>query len=231
MDLGRWGAILRHYPSHFPARLVLQFRQGMIAFVILAISVISFLVTNWAVEINHILRFYTLSTRFRELGIGSLIAFLPKPSSKSLLLLKLVCECIALLGIGAILFSISFYHKLLPNPSFFTLMPTSGTALLLLFSEIKRNVGGSISVSKRNNLYWPCLLQCLLNSSAFVCVHKNSYRSTGRISNFSNANSNHFRRVLSYMEVNWESLPRQKNALNSIHFISVCWLPIRFSVC
>jgi peptidoglycan/LPS O-acetylase OafA/YrhL len=101
-----------------------RFGKSWIFGSILGLALASFALTF--VEINSIHKFYMLYTRFWELAIGSLVAFLPKLNKNATL---------AYAGLAAILVAIFNFTDKLPEPSYYTLMPTVGTALLIVFAR------------------------------------------------------------------------------------------------
>jgi peptidoglycan/LPS O-acetylase OafA/YrhL len=81
-------------------------------------------------------KFYMLPTRFWELAIGSLLAFvLPREQT------KLIQQIMSLCGLCGILVAITCFDKTLPNPSYFTLVPTVSTAFLIAFCDQETAVG------------------------------------------------------------------------------------------
>jgi hypothetical protein len=67
-----------------------------------------------------------LYTRFWELAIGSLIVFQPKQNKST---------PISYIGIICIFTAIFGYNESMPNPSYFALLPTIGTAVVILFAS------------------------------------------------------------------------------------------------
>jgi peptidoglycan/LPS O-acetylase OafA/YrhL len=100
------------------------FGEKMIISVLYLFTILSFFSTF--LTANTILSYYLLHTRFWELAIGSLAAFLPTQYKS---------EYLSIVGFGMILISIFKFDESFTNPSYFTLVPTVGTALLILFSE------------------------------------------------------------------------------------------------
>jgi peptidoglycan/LPS O-acetylase OafA/YrhL len=75
---------------------------------------------------NSILKYFLLQTRFWELAVGSLIVFLPKQNKS---------EMYTWIGLTFILTAAVTFTEAMPNPSHFTLFPTIGAALVILYSE------------------------------------------------------------------------------------------------
>jgi peptidoglycan/LPS O-acetylase OafA/YrhL len=101
---------------------------------IVTLALASFYLTF--VNTNSIHKFYMLHTRFWELAIGSLIVFMPKQSKSNV---------VSLVGFASILAAILVYNESMPNPSYFTLLPTLGTALVIIYTNIDTILGKVLS--------------------------------------------------------------------------------------
>jgi peptidoglycan/LPS O-acetylase OafA/YrhL len=110
-----------------PLIFILLWRLGRnaVLFVIASLALVSFCLT-FSPHINSVYKFYMLYTRFWELAIGSLIVFLPKQTPSNIF---------AYIGLACIFVSIFGYNENMPNPSFFTLLPTIGSALIIVFGN------------------------------------------------------------------------------------------------
>jgi peptidoglycan/LPS O-acetylase OafA/YrhL len=102
--------------------------------VILALALASFYLTF--AQINTIHKFYMLYTRFWELSIGSLIVLLPKQNKS---------DKLAFAGLAFILTAIFGFTEKLPNPSYYTLLPTVGTAFIILYLNHETGIGAILS--------------------------------------------------------------------------------------
>ena len=102
-----------------------RFGKATVLNVLISLASVSFTLT-FMKELNALYKFYMLYSRFWELAIGSIIVFLPKQDKS---------EIYSYVGLCAILFSIFCYNDKMQNPSYFTLLPTCGTALVILFSN------------------------------------------------------------------------------------------------
>jgi hypothetical protein len=87
-------------------------------------------------DIDPISKFYMLYTRFWELAIGSLILFLPTLKHSN----KLSC-----VGLSLILIAVFCFNESMPSPSYFTLLPTIGAAMIILFANNEMFVGRILS--------------------------------------------------------------------------------------
>jgi hypothetical protein len=96
--------------------------------------------------------FYFLPTRIFEMLIGAIIfiCFVHKKNKileeklinkKSFLNNKNINQALSFLGLVMIIYSIVFFTKNIPYPSFYSLIPTIGTALIIIFSNNYNLVG------------------------------------------------------------------------------------------
>jgi peptidoglycan/LPS O-acetylase OafA/YrhL len=85
---------------------------------------------------NPIYKFCLLYTRFWELATGSLIVFLPKQTKSS---------NFSFIGVALILTAVFGFNESMPNPSCFTLVPTLGTALVIVHCDSEIRIGRALS--------------------------------------------------------------------------------------
>lgn len=135
-------AVEEQYYLIFPALLMLvrnfqkRFVLGGLGFIFLS----SLALANWAAHTYQAAAFYLLPTRAWEFLIGSFTAFyLTKGDKKEFN--KALGEAGGLLGLMLIFYAIFFYNKTTPFPGFYALVPTLGTALVILFCNHKTAVG------------------------------------------------------------------------------------------
>ena len=128
----------------FPIFLILIYslKRRWTVSILLLIFLISFVITEWGWRNEPLANFYLSPSRAWELMLGSLCAFFllsPRNFSK----LK---EPLAWLG--AILLILSFFliDNSTPFPSYFSLLPTVGTALLIMFAFGNTSVGKILSI-------------------------------------------------------------------------------------
>ena len=104
------------------------------------VFVASFAVAEWAAYAKPAAAFYLLPTRGWELLIGAFAAFyLSKANRKEFG--KAVGEICGWLGVALILYACFSYSKVTPFPGLYTLVPTLGTVLIILFATQKTTVG------------------------------------------------------------------------------------------
>lgn len=85
---------------------------------------------------DNTLRFYFPLTRFWELGIGICIAYvecLHNFNTKNLT--KELRNALSFVGLAMILASMGLYHKAIPTPGLFSLLPVMGSALLIIAND------------------------------------------------------------------------------------------------
>jgi peptidoglycan/LPS O-acetylase OafA/YrhL len=117
---------------------------------ILAITVLSFLLSVYQTQTSPIWAFYSLPTRAWELGVGALLLFIPE----RLLYLRLL----PWFGIGALVYSAFQFSEKTSFPGVNALVPVLGTAILI----------ASIST-------WPPILNDLFNNSFSQWLGRISY--------------------------------------------------------
>jgi peptidoglycan/LPS O-acetylase OafA/YrhL len=149
----------------FPLCLMALWRLNTshIIAILTGIAILSFMVAQWGSVLKPSATFYLLPTRAWELLIGSLVA---------LYLYKQPCyrfsnplsELAGATGLFLIIFSIFFFSKETPTPSLYTLVPTVGTALILLFTTQETVIGRIVGCK-------PLVAFGLLSYSAYLWHH------------------------------------------------------------
>ena len=117
------------YPIFLYFAWRLNFRK--IIFALVLIFFISLLLAEWAAYFKPSANFYLLPTRGWELLLGAFTAFYLRYNDffKNTLLNQIL----SILGFGMIVYSIIVYDSSTPFPSFYALVPTLGTCLLIIF--------------------------------------------------------------------------------------------------
>lgn len=116
----------------FPLLLMLTWRLGrrwLIA-TLAVVLVISLGAAQWGAYANPAAAFFLLPTRGWELALGALTAIYLTDKQK-----VVGNEWLSLLGLGLILFSVFAFGDRTPSPSLFTLVPTCGVALIILYTS------------------------------------------------------------------------------------------------
>src|SRR5690554_2789601 len=124
-------AVEEQFYIFFPLLLLMLWRFGKkpIFYVIIGLSFLSLLLSEYGWRNHPTANFYLLPTRAWELGVGAICAFLmfqrtPKPNSMA-----------ASTGLALIAYSIFFFDETTPFPSVYALAPVLGTALIILYSH------------------------------------------------------------------------------------------------
>jgi peptidoglycan/LPS O-acetylase OafA/YrhL len=139
-------AVEEQYYLVFPIFLALIWRVGKrkVALTIFAIGITSLLAAQVGSTYKPIPNFFLLPTRIWELALGGLIAFY-RSSSHVFKPSRRLNELLS--GCGFLLLTSSFFYfnKNIPYPSLYTLIPTMGTLLLLLYSNENTIIGRVLS--------------------------------------------------------------------------------------
>ncbi len=140
-------AVEEQYYLFFPAILLLIWRlprRWMVGFFL-----VMGLMSLGLAQFNFFSKsadFYILPTRFWELLIGVLVAFYLTNVNRHEILPNKPANFISFSGLSLILYSVFYLTKDTPYPSFYTLMPTIGTAFIILFATPKTFVGRLLSI-------------------------------------------------------------------------------------
>jgi len=136
-------AVEEQYYVLFPLFLLVMWRlrkRWMIG--ILAVAAIaSLLLAQWGSLHKPSATFYLLPTRGWELLIGMFIAFHHAHGGTAKLTAQSIAQPASLLGLLLIAFSVFAFDKNTPFPGLYALVPTLGTALILLFAHPQTLVG------------------------------------------------------------------------------------------
>jgi len=128
----------------FPILLLLtyKFAKNHLVTVITILILISLIYTNWQSTENTQLNFFMLTSRIWELGIGSLLAFYELKYGR--VKHQLLNHTMPLLGLVMVAYSIVLFNNQTPHPSVITLLPTIGTALIILYSVNTTDLVGKV---------------------------------------------------------------------------------------
>ena len=125
-------AVEEQYYLFFPILLLSTWGLGRkkIISILAIIAILSLILAQWSSEIAPKAGFYLLPTRLWELLIGSFIAFylINKNTIKG-------NQYLSLTGFLLILYAIFFFDEQTPFPSIYTLIPTIGAGLIILFTN------------------------------------------------------------------------------------------------
>lgn len=128
-------AIEGQYYILFPLLLMLTWKFGKrkVVIILSVMFLVSLIFAQWGSYNNPLSAFYLLPTRGWEFLMGTLAAFYLQ-KKKFTLILRLQ-NFLSLFGLALIFFSIFLYDKTTPYPSLYTLVPTIGTLLIILFAN------------------------------------------------------------------------------------------------
>ena len=129
-------AVEEQYYLLFPFFMILikDLKKKYVVSCLFAIFLCSFLIAQWGSIYKATASFYLLPTRGWEIMMGIFAAFiLFNRSSENLIEKRIYRELLSFFGFLCIILSIIFYNETTPFPSYFTLLPTLGTFLLILF--------------------------------------------------------------------------------------------------
>lgn len=128
----------------FPIILLLayKFAKNHLVTIFAALILISLQYADWQSAKNSQLNFFMLTSRLWELGFGSLLAFYELKYGR--VKNELLNQTMPLLGLFLITHSIVFFNNQTPHPSLITLLPTAGTALIILYSLNKTDLVGKV---------------------------------------------------------------------------------------
>ena len=104
--------------------------------VLLCLSIASLLFAVYTVKINPNTAFFHLHTRFWELGIGAIVAVIIRNHKNTTTRALWQCNVLSIIGFFSVVLPIFLFDKTTPAPSFYILLPTVGTALIIALSLI-----------------------------------------------------------------------------------------------
>lgn len=135
-------AVEEQYYLFFPVFLMLAWRAGkpLILSLLAIVFIISFFAAQWGSFAEPEAKFYLLPTRAWELLIGAFLAFYLLREAK-VASSRVLSELGGVIGFILILYAIFFFDNLTPSPSLFTLIPTIGAALIIVYSTSETVVG------------------------------------------------------------------------------------------
>lgn len=138
-------AVEEQYYIFFPIMMTMFWFVGKkyLLILIVALSVASLFYSQYQSDKGLVdANFYLIFSRAWELGLGSIIAF---SNSYTLSIRKWIREAIGFLGLSLIVYSIVFFDKQTPFPSFYALIPVLGTCAIIIFSDCNTYVGRFLS--------------------------------------------------------------------------------------
>ena len=135
-------AVEEEYYVLFPIFIMLTWKLGKrwTVSLLLAIAVISLLAAQWGANHRPVATFFLLPTRAWELAGGALIAFYYASKIKINIPSK-AQQLLSIAGLLLIVYAVFAFDKATPSPGVYTLVPTLGAALIILFATPATLVG------------------------------------------------------------------------------------------
>lgn len=121
------------------AIVIFKFARQHFLIIIVALSFVSLQFSAHMETINADLNFYLPFSRFWELAVGSLLAY--RELSEKKYGSRFIRELLSIIGMALIAISILTFDKETPHPSYWTLIPIVGVALLIEFTTASEVVG------------------------------------------------------------------------------------------
>jgi peptidoglycan/LPS O-acetylase OafA/YrhL len=134
-------AVEEQYYVLFPIFLMLTWRIGKrrIIGLLVVLFLVSLAAAQWGSQARPEATFYLLPTRGWELLLGAFVAFYFSTGKRNLN--EIASQLGSLLGLFLLAISIFLFDKHTPFPSLYTLVPTVGTALIILYATERTVVG------------------------------------------------------------------------------------------
>ena len=135
-------AVEEQYYLLFPVLLILMLRLGRrwTMALLAALATLSLGAAQWGSIVDPTATFYLLPTRIWELLIGVLVAFHSSTDNRHDPNI-VVSQLGSAIGLSLLAYAVLAFDKETPSPSLYTLVPTVGTALIILFTTSQTLVG------------------------------------------------------------------------------------------
>lgn len=135
-------AVEEQYYLFFPLFIISTWKFGKrwMLTIFLIVSLASLLAAQSNVISNPSTAFYLLHTRIWELILGVFVSFYFF-KEKKLKASRLAREVGGIIGLLLIIFSIFMFDSNTPSPSFYTLVPTVGAVLIILYAGRDTSIG------------------------------------------------------------------------------------------
>lgn len=137
----------------FPLFLMLTWRLGRrgVLWATAALVLVSLSLAHWGVTHKPDAAFYLLPTRGWELAIGALVALHMQNGNVASKSPAGIANALSLTGLLSILYAIFLFDESVPFPGLYALVPTAGTALIILFATpatwVGRGLGSRLPVA------------------------------------------------------------------------------------
>jgi peptidoglycan/LPS O-acetylase OafA/YrhL len=135
-------ALEEQYYMLFPLFILITWRLGKrwVVGILAVLAIVSLAVAHWGAYNIPAPTFFLLPTRGWELAIGAFIAFYLL-SKKVVSVSETTKQIASTLGLALILYAVFTFSEKTPFPSLYALVPTIGTALIILFTAPNTFVG------------------------------------------------------------------------------------------
>ena len=133
----------------FPLFLLLSWKIGWRRTLsIVGLTILgSFALTEWGWRNSSVANFFLLPTRAWELLLGAAISVWVVGRREQITGDSLLASVAAWIGLGCIGGAVFLYDEATPFPSYFALLPTIGTALILVFASPANSLGRALGVA------------------------------------------------------------------------------------
>ncbi len=143
-------AVEEQYYVLFPLFLMLlwRLRKRWIFGALMVVGALSLALAQWGAYNKPAATFFLLPTRGWELAIGALIAFYflyQREHADLIKQYKKTSEVFGVVGLLMIIYSVFAFNNATPFPSFYALIPTVGTGLVIIFATSETAVGRLLS--------------------------------------------------------------------------------------
>lgn len=135
-------AVEEQYYVLFPIFLLLTWRLGK-RWTVALLAVLAFIslgTAQWASQAHPTLAFFLLPTRGWEILLGAFIAYY-NDRDENKKVASNVAQFASLFGLSLVVYAVFCFDKQTPFPSLYTLLPTVGASLLILFATQQTMVG------------------------------------------------------------------------------------------
>lgn len=179
-------AIEEQFYLLWPVLALITFRARVsFLWINIAVLVVSFVVCIHLIDEDLTAAFYSPVSRFWEIGIGSLVAWLTFNHAKSYGLIMRkpgLPNVLSVTGALLLIFALLYFDGSLPFPGYWALIPVAGTAMLILAgpqSVVNRRVLGCKPAVQIGLIsypiylwHWPLLTALNLDSNVFLDHHR-----------------------------------------------------------
>lgn len=130
-------AVEEQYYIFFPLMLIFMWRLNikLMLSILIIMAILSLAIAQWAVHHRPALAFYLLPTRGWELLLGAILSFYLYKKQDNISFNRITNQIMSMVGVVLIIYAIFNFDNMTPVPSFYTVIPTLGTVLIILFAR------------------------------------------------------------------------------------------------